>query len=62
MIITMLKGLFCVQIENLGRGEAHNEEERLERHIGSLFEKDLDGQASKFKLLFLSNDLILNAF
>lgn len=51
-----------MQIENLGRGEAHNEEERLERRIGSLFEKDLDGQASKFKLLFLNNDLILNAF
>lgn len=53
MIIKMLKGLFCVQIENLVKGEAHNEEERLERYIGSLFEKDLDGQASKFKILFM---------
>lgn len=53
VIIKMLKGLFCVQIENLVKGEAHNEEERLERYIGSLFEKDLDGQASKFKILFM---------
>ena len=48
----MLKVLFYVQIENLGRGEAYTEEKWLERYIGVRIVKDLDGQARMFTFIF----------
>ena len=38
--------------QNPGKGEAYIEEERLERHLGNLLVKDLDGQDRKHKLTF----------
>ena len=48
----MLKGLFCVQTENLGRREDPTEKERLERFIGNILTEKLDSQVRKFKLPF----------
>ena len=38
--------------QNLGKGEAYIEEERLERHLRKLLVKDLDGQARNLNLTF----------
>lgn len=46
--------------QNLGKGEAYIEEERLERHLRKLLIKDLDGQESQ--TYFLSNGLSLVPF